>query len=61
MKCRICGKKFDPADLALVFLHEHDNEINPSKAIGIKGKQRNYESIDSCALCGCSPSECQCN
>jgi len=39
MKCRICGEEFDPADLALVFLHEHDNEINPSMAIGIKGKQ----------------------
>ena len=39
MKCNICGEKFDPAHLALVFLHEHNDEINPSKAIGIKGKR----------------------
>lgn len=41
MKCNICGKEFDARWLSLVFYHEHNweyDEINPSKAIGIKGK-----------------------
>ena len=43
MKCRICGEEFDPAHLTLVMLHEHNEDINPSKFIGIKGKQVNQE------------------
>ena len=39
IKCAICGEEFDPSDLPLVFLHEHDDNINPSIAIGIKGKR----------------------
>ena len=39
MKCKICGEEFDPSELALVFLHMHDDNINPSRAMGIKGKK----------------------
>lgn len=39
MKCNECGEMFNPANLAEVFLHEHD-DINPSKAIGIKGQPK---------------------
>ena len=39
MKCNTCGEEFDPGHLALVFLHEHNDDINPSLAIGIKGKE----------------------
>ncbi len=39
MKCNICGEEFDPAHLSLVMLHEHNENINPSLAIGIKGKK----------------------
>ncbi len=38
MKCAICGEEFDPTHLALVFLHEHRSDLNPSSVIGIKGK-----------------------
>ena len=39
MKCNTCGESFNPANLSEVFLHEHNDEINPSKVIGIKGKK----------------------
>ena len=39
MKCKICGEEIDQAELALVFLHEHNEDLNPSIAIGIKGKE----------------------
>jgi hypothetical protein len=38
IKCNVCGKYFDPADLGEVFDHEHsDYEINIDKKI--KGKK----------------------
>ncbi len=39
IKCTTCGEEFDPSHLPLVFLHEHNEDINPSSVIGIKGKQ----------------------
>ncbi len=39
MKCKICGAEIDRAELALVFLHEHNEDLDPSTAVGIKGKE----------------------
>ncbi len=39
MKCKVCGAEIDRAELALVFLHEHNEDLDPSIAIGLKGKQ----------------------
>jgi hypothetical protein len=39
MKCKICGAEIDRAELALVFLHEHNKSLDPSIAIGLKGKE----------------------
>ncbi len=47
MKCKICGEEFDPTHLALVALHRHDENIDPSKFIGIKGRK-----MIKCPHCG---------
>lgn len=36
IKCDICNKSFDPSNLSLVLLHQHEDEINPSIAMGTK-------------------------
>ena len=39
MKCKVCGAEIDRAELALVFLHEHNESLDPSIAIGLKGEK----------------------
>ena len=39
MKCKTCGEEFDPTHFALVVLHQHNDNLDPSKFIGIKGKR----------------------
>lgn len=38
MKCDICNEEFDPANLSSVLFHQHDDGIDPSGALGIKGR-----------------------
>ena len=46
MKCKICGAEIDRAELALVFLHEHNESLDPSIAIGLKGKPSKTSDYD---------------
>lgn len=39
MKCNTCGQGFDPGNLTSVMVHEHNEDINPALAIGIKGER----------------------
>jgi hypothetical protein len=39
MKCNTCGQEFDPGNLTSVMIHEHNEDINPALAIGIKGER----------------------
>lgn len=39
MRCRICGKAFNPAHLDEVFEHEHNAALDPEAVAGIDGKK----------------------